>query len=327
MLYVRTFKVYYIDRVGKFGHNGSLPLVGIVREVFFLNIDNLKMFCLVVDEGSISQAARVSFVSQPAVTRQIHQLENFYGALLFDRSEGKLKVTEIGKMLYPFAKSIVNDFNHSKEVIQQLTDEYHANLRVGASFTIGEYLLPSLLGRFKKQKPDIKVTLTIKNTPLILEDLLKDVIDLALVEGIVENTDFIVEKFAEDELILICPLDHPWKDRKEIQIEELIKERMIWREAISGTRLIVENTLRKYGVLDKMNNYMEIGTTQAIKSAIEAGLGISILPRLAVAKELEQGLLREVAISGVKITRNLWLVKKKQRFNKTEVDHFTQFIQ
>ncbi len=152
-------------------------------EVVFLNIENLKMFCLVVDEGSISQAARLSFVSQPAVTRQIHQLENFYGALLFDRSEGKLIVTEIGRVLYPFAKAIVNDFNHSKEVIQQLTDDYNANLRVGASLTIGEYLLPSLLGKFKKQKPEIKVTLTIKNTALVLEDLSKDVIDLALVEG------------------------------------------------------------------------------------------------------------------------------------------------
>ena len=291
-------------------------------EVVFLNIENLKMFCLVVDEGSISQAARLSFVSQPAVTRQIHQLENFYGALLFDRSEGKLHVTKIGRVLYPFAKAIINDFNHSKEVIQQLTDEYHANLRVGASLTIGEYLLPRLLGKFKKQKPEIKVTLTIKNTALVLEDLSKDVIDLALVEGAVENTDFIVEKFAEDELILVCSSDHPWKDRKEIQIEELVNERMIWRESTSGTRHTVESKLREYGVLEKINSYMEIGSTQAIKSMIEAGLGISILPRLTVARELEQGLLREVDISGVKITRNLWLVKKNQRFNKVEVDNF-----
>ena len=296
-------------------------------EVVFLNIENLKMFCLVVDEGSISQAARLSFVSQPAVTRQIHQLENFYGALLFDRSEGKLSVTEIGRVLYPFAKAIINDFNHSKEVIQQLTDEYHANLRVGASLTIGEYLLPRLLGKFKKQKPEIKVTLTIKNTALVLEDLSKDVIDLALVEGAVENTDFIVEKFAEDELILICSSDHPWKDRKEIHIEELGNERMIWRESTSGTRHTVESKLREYGVLEKINSYMEIGSTQAIKSMIEAGLGITILPRLTVARELEQGLLREVNISGVKITRNLWLVKKNQRFNKVEVDNFVQFIQ
>ncbi|MED3986802.1 LysR family transcriptional regulator [Peribacillus simplex] len=292
-----------------------------------MKLENLKMFCLVVDEGSISQAARLSFLSQPAVTRQIHQLENFYNTLLFDREEGRLRVTEAGKLLYPFAKAIVNDFNHSKVVIQQSTGEYNANLIVGASLTIGEYLLPSLLGRFKKQQPEIKVTLTIKNTPRVLEDLSNDVIDLALVEGLVENTDFIVDKFAEDELILVCPSDHPWKDRKVIQLEELGNERMIWRESISGTRLIVENMLREHGVLEKIESYMEIGSTQAIKSAVEAGLGISILPRLTVARELEQGFLREVGISRIDIKRNLWLVRKNKRFNKIGVSKFVDFLQ
>ncbi|MFJ7307772.1 LysR family transcriptional regulator [Peribacillus frigoritolerans] len=292
-----------------------------------MKLENLKMFCLVVDEGSISQAARLSFLSQPAVTRQIHQLENYYNTLLFDREEGRLRVTEAGKLLYPFAKAIVNDFNHSKEVIQQSTGKYNVNLIVGASLTIGEYLLPSLLGRFKKQQPEIKVTLTIKNTPRVLEDLSNDVIDLALVEGLVENTDFIVDKFAEDELILVCPTDHPWKDRKEIQLEELGNERMIWRESISGTRLIVENMLREYGVLEKIESYMEIGSTQAIKSAVEAGLGISILPRLTVARELEQGFLREVDIYRINMARNLWLVRKNKRFNKIGVSKFVDFLQ
>lgn len=296
-------------------------------EVVSLKLENLKMFCLVVDEGSISQAARLSFLSQPAVTRQIHQLENYYNTLLFDREEGRLRVTEAGKLLYPFAKAIVNDFNHSKEVIQQSTGKYNANLIVGASLTIGEYLLPSLLGRFKKQQPEIKVTLTIKNTPRVLEDLSNDVIDLALVEGLVENTDFIVDKFAEDELILVCPSDHPWKDRKEIQLEELGNERMIWRESISGTRLIVENMLREHGILEKIESYMEIGSTQAIKSAVEAGLGISILPRLTVARELEQGFLREVDIYRINMARNLWLVTKNKRFNKIGVSKFVDFLQ
>jgi LysR family transcriptional regulator, transcriptional activator of the cysJI operon len=283
------------------------------------------MFCLVVDEGSISQAARLSFVSQPAVTRQIHQLENFYGALLFDRTDGKLKVTEAGKMLYPFAKSIVHDFHRSKESIKQAMGEYHTNLHVGASFTIGEYLLPSLLGRYKKQTPDIKVTLTIKNTPGVLEDLSNDVIDMALVEGLVENKEFMVEKFADDELIVICSREHVWGE--QILIEELINERIIWRESGSGTRLIVENSLREYGLLEKMESYMELGSTQAIKGAVEAGLGISILPRLTVARELKLGLLREVDIEGVIISRNLWLVKKQQRFNKIGVSQFLEFIQ
>lgn len=292
--------------------------------VFLLNIESLKLFCLVVDEGSISQAARLSFVSQPAVTRQIHQLENFYGTLLFDRTDGKIKVTETGKMLYPFAKTIIHDFNRSKEVIKQATGEYHSSLHVGASFTIGEYLLPSLLGRFKKKQPDIKVSLTIKNTPGVIDDLFNDVIDLALVEGIFENEKFIVEKFADDELLLVCSPEHVWTE--QIQIKELANERMIWRESSSGTRLIVENMLREHGILEKIESYMELGSTQAIKSAVEAGLGISILPRLTVARELEQGTLKGVNILDVTIMRDLWLVKKNQRFHKIGVTDFLNFI-
>lgn len=292
--------------------------------VFLLNIESLKLFCLVVDEGSISQAARLSFVSQPAVTRQIHQLENFYGTLLFDRTDGKMKVTETGKMLYPFAKTIIHDFNRSKEVIKQATGEYHSTLHVGASFTIGEYLLPSLLGRFKKQQPDIKVSLTIKNTPGVIDDLFNDVIDLALVEGIFENEKFIVEKFADDELLLVCSPEHVWTE--QIQIKELANERMIWRESSSGTRLIVENMLREHGILEKIESYMELGSTQAIKSAVEAGLGVSILPRLTVARELEQGTLKGVNILDVTIMRDLWLVKKNQRFHKIGVTDFLDFI-
>ena len=142
----------------------------------------------------------------------------------------------------------------------------------------------------------------------------------------VENKAFKVEKFADDELILVCPSNHPWKERKEIDLEELKSERMIWRESISGTRLIVENTLREYGVLEKIESYMEIGSTQAIKSAVEAGLGVSILPKLTVARELEQGYLRKVDISGINITRNLWLVQKNKRFNKLGVSDFVEFI-
>jgi DNA-binding transcriptional LysR family regulator len=291
-----------------------------------LNIDSLKTFCLVVDEGSISQAARLSFVSQPAVTRQIRQLENLYGTLLFDRTEGKLIVTETGKMLYPFAKAIINDFNRSKEVILQATGEYNSNIRVGASLTIGEFLLPNLLGRFKKLTPEINVTLTIKNTPSVLEDLANDVIDIGLVEGIVEDKKFTVTKFADDELILVYPADHPWKEKSEIEINELANERMIWRESISGTRLIIENALKEHGVLDKIESYMEIGSTQAIKSAVESGLGVSILSRLTVARELELGFLKEMKISGINIKRSLWLVKKPQRFNRNSVTSFVEFI-
>ncbi len=266
-----------------------------------MNIDTFKMFCLVVDMGSVSQAANLSFVSQPAVSKQIQHLESAYGVLLFERKDGRLSVTKNGELLYPYAKSIVDEYNRSQEAIQEKRDYANTRLTIGASFTIGEYLLPSLMGKFKKKNPEIKLSLTINNTPKIVDELSNDVLDLALVEGVVQNEDLLAESFADDELVMIHPPDHPWNNRKEIDVDEITHERMLWREPTSGTRLIIEKILKDHNVLDKMENYMELGTTQAIKSAVESGLGVSIVSRLTVAEEIKQGRLKETSIRGANL--------------------------
>lgn len=291
-----------------------------------MNIETLRMFCLVVDTGSISQAAKLSYVSQPAVTKQMHQLETTYNTLLFDRTDGRLLLTDSGKILYPFAKSIVAEFNRSKAIIAENQTTFHQSLNIGASLTIGEYLLPGLLGRFKQQHPELNVSLLVENTPRIIEALLDNVIDLALVEGIVQDDNLVVENIAEDELVLIHSPGHRWKDRESIDVAELAEEHMLWREPASGTRLIIENFLKTNGVLDQMQSYMDLGSTQAIKSAVEAGLGVSIVSRLAVTRELTQGVLSEAKIKDVHFNRNLWLVKQKQRFSKNSATNFEAFI-
>ncbi|WP_018930649.1 LysR family transcriptional regulator [Gracilibacillus lacisalsi] len=291
-----------------------------------MNITTLQMFCLVVDVGSISQAAKLSYVSQPAVTKQIHQLETTYNTLLFDRKDGRLTLTENGKILYPFAKSIVEDFKRSKDAIEVNNKNYHESLKVGASLTIGEYLLPGFLGKFNKKKPNINISLLVENTPRVLEALSNGIIDLALVEGIITDKNLQVESIAEDELILIHSPDHAWKDRESISLQELVNEKMLWREPTSGTRLIIENFLREYDILDSIESYMDLGSTQAIKSAVEANLGISIVSSLTVKRELELGLLCETKIKDVAFKRNLWLVTRKQRFSKNSARAFVEFI-
>ncbi|HLR61536.1 MAG TPA: LysR family transcriptional regulator [Lentibacillus sp.] len=291
-----------------------------------MNIETFKMFCLVVDMGSVSQAANLSFVSQPAVTKQIQHLENTYGALLFERKDGRLSLTKNGEILYPYARSIVDEYNRSQESIQERLDDANTRLTVGASYTIGEYLLPSLMGKFKKKHPKLKLSLSINNTPKILDELANDVLDLALVEGVIQDEDLLAESFADDELVLIHPPDHPWNNREEITIEEITHERMLWRETTSGTRLIIEKILKDHNVLDKIDNDMVLGTTQAIKSAVAAGLGVSIVSRLTVAQELKQGTLKEISIRNTDLKRDLWLVRKNQKFNKSNVVSFVDFI-
>jgi len=288
-----------------------------------MNIESLKMFCLVVDEGSISKAARLSFVSQPAVTKQIRHLEELYCANLFERKNGRLTISEEGKKLYPYAKEIVE---YSKRSFEAVTANQETVLNIGASLTIGEYLLPDLLGNFIKSYLDLKFSLSIGNTPNILSKLENNEIDIAFVESAVQNDSFIREKFADDELILVTSATHKWMDKSQIQIHELPEKKMIWREADSGTRKIVEDALNAHGVLDNIKSTMELGSYQSIKSAVEADLGVSILPKVTVARELKYGTLHELKVSGLHISRDLWMVQKTHRFKKTGLKYFIDFI-
>lgn len=291
-----------------------------------MNLDNLKMFCLVVEEGSISQAARVSYVSQPAVTKQIRQLENHVKASLFDRAGGKLSLTEAGLALYPYAKEIIEYIKRAEEAVEQVIVNHESTLYIGASLTIGEYLLPGILGNFQKKNKNIRFSLAIGNTPNIISKLEDNELDIALVEGIVMEKNLHVEKFGEDELVLVVSSNHRWNNRSEINIEELAEEKMIWREENAGVRRIIESILREHHVLEKIKSSMELGSSQAIKSAVEAELGIGILPKLSVLRELDMGVLKQITIAGIQMKRDLWVVKKPSRFPKQNLEQFIQFL-
>lgn len=292
-----------------------------------MNIETLKMFCRVVEEGSISKAARMSYVSQPAVTSQIRHLEKYYGGSLFDRSGGRLTPTEAGLTLYPYAKEIIEYFKRSEEAVQHIFKDYESTLHIGASLTIGEYLLPSVLGQFQQENNDIHFSLMVGNTPSVISGLENHDIDIALVEGIVRNESLQIKKFAEDELILVLSRNHRWKNRNEIGIEELSEEKMIWREENAGARKIIEEILEEHHVLHNIRSSMELGSTQSIKSAVEVGLGIGIIPKLSVDRELEIGILKQMPISGITISRDLWVVQRPSRFPKKSKEQFIAFLE
>jgi|SRR5699024_6485193 len=291
-----------------------------------MNMESLLMFCRVVEEGSITKAAQLGFVSQPAVTKQIRQLENNYDTILFDRTDGKLRQTEAGKILYQYAKEILALHHAAYERIQEHVGDKEKTLYVGASFTIGEYLLPGLIGQFKKRHPNINFSLQIGNTPYIMEMLDRDNIDIALVEGVIHHPSFKKRKFADDELILVTSYHHRWGSREYVHLHELSEEKMIWREKESGTRIIVEDALREHHMLDKIEAAMELGSMQAIKGAVEAGLGMSILPKLTVVNELKFNLLREIPIQAFSLTRDFWMVQKKRRFQGEAESQFESFV-
>lgn len=297
-----------------------------MREVSLLNIDSLRMFCRVVEEGSITKAAKLGFVSQPAVTRQIRNLESSYGTALFDREDGKMTLTEAGRILYPYAQEILALNKLAYDSIQAHDWEAQQTLYIGASPTIGEYLLPGLIGQFKRSHPIVTFNLSIGNTPRILEELEENKIDIALVESEFSHPNVHKQKFSEDKLILVTSYDHRWRERKYINVMELLEEKMIVREPESGTRLMVESILHERGVLMEIDDLLELGSVQAIKSAVEANLGISILPELTVQKELTYKTLRNIPVKDFDLTRNFWLVQKDRRFKKEIQKHFEKFL-
>ncbi|MFK9119462.1 LysR substrate-binding domain-containing protein [Peribacillus castrilensis] len=199
-------------------------------------------------------------------------------------------------------------------------------LNIGASLTIGEYLLPKILGEFKTEFPEIEVTLKIGSTPSILKQLKKDEIQIALVEGEVEGGEYKVNRFAEDEVVVVCSANHKWKDWEKVCIEEVMAEKIIWREENSGIRIVVEDILKNIQVFEQLKIYMEFGSTQAIKGVVEENLGISILSKLTLEKEIREGSLKALSIEGIDFKRNLWIVQKKEYITKGLVKEFRNYL-
>src|SRR5690625_1991910 len=291
-----------------------------------MNIENLQLFCQVVEEGSFSEVARKNFLTQPAITRKMNQMEEKYGTLLFDRTMGNIRLTSAGEILYPYAKEIVEYDKRSLEAVQLFLGVQEKSIRIGASLTIGEYVLPNIIGEYTKKNKETRFSLTIGNTPFILSLLDNHKIDIALVESEVTEKDFILKKFANDELILVTSSEHHWEGNSEIFLEELLEEKMIWREKDSGMRMMIEKALQEHGVLEYVKNTMELGSLQAIKSAVEANLGVSLLPRITVRKELRYGTLQKVNITNFTLKRDLWIVEKPQRFVRDGVMRFKEFV-
>ncbi|MFD2044524.1 LysR family transcriptional regulator [Ornithinibacillus salinisoli] len=292
-----------------------------------MRIGYLETFCQVVEEGNISKVAKNNFITQPAITKQIRQLETLYGTQLFERNNGNLVVTTTGKRLYEIAKQLVFDYNQSFAMIDQVKGIESSSLKIGASFTIAEYILPHVLGEFKKIHSNIDITLEVSSTPNILHRLRENKIGMALVEGeVYTDEDLIVNKFAEDELVLVCSPDHrTFALSQSVRVEDLSHEKFIWREENSGTRLLVEKMLGE-NWSDIINIYMELGSTQAIKGAVEINLGVAILSSLVIDTELKQNMLKKINIENVELKRDLWAVQRKERFvNKLEGE-FIKFI-
>ena len=287
----------------------------------------LKVFCTVAETKSFSKTSEIIHLTQPAVSLQIQALEEVYETKLFDRSSSTVTLTPAGEVLYKFAKEILHLYANVEKVIGEMTGLVKGSISIGASSTIGNYVLPVLITDFKKTHPKIKVHMLVGNSKRVVELLNSGNVDLGLVEGEVTRQKMAIEKILSDELLLIVPSHHPWAKKKEISISELTKEPFIFREGGSGTRQMIEKFFALHGIAPQdMRISMVLGSTVAIKEAVENGLGISIVSRWAARKEVKYGSLCLIRIKEQKMMREFSLITNKGSVSSHAVDEFLTYL-
>lgn len=274
--------------------------------------EKLKTFMTVVRYGSLSQAAKELFISQPAVTLQIHKLEKEYKETLLYRRARGIELTPAGKVLYEYAQHISRLYDELTEEIGALSGEVRGTLRIGATLTVGEYFLPPVLGRFKDEHPETDIILEIENTRRVVDQVAAGNLDCGLVEGPFENGLIYAEKLTDDELVFVCSSRHKLANAPEIDLQTLGKEYFILREQGSGTRQVFEDALKRAGFDPaQLKVLIQLGTTQIIKSLVAENIGVTVISERTVRSEIQQGLLKRIPVPSLDLRRTFQFIFKK----------------
>lgn len=292
-----------------------------------LNFHQLHIFYTVAEKGSFSGASQALHMTQPAVTMQVQALEDYFGTKLFHRTTKKIELTEAGRALAPFARRSIELMRETEAGMSRFTQMLEGRLQLGASLTVGEYILPRLLGPFGKEFPHISISMKVMNTTQILEEILANRMTFGLVEAAVDHPEVQAEPVLSDELKLIVPAGHELAGRGGIRLEDALKYPFVLREQGSGTRQVMEEELVRRGVHpSEMKIVMELGSTGAVKSAVEAGLGISILSQTSVKHELALGVLQSRTIDGIRFMRSFYSIHLKSALLPMSAVTFLTFI-
>ena len=285
----------------------------------------LQVFHTVARLLSFTKAAESLHMTQPAVTFQVRQLEEQFNTRLFDRTHNRISLTEAGQRVYEFADRIFELYAEMENAVRDMTGEISGMLVIGASTTIAEYMLPSLLGDFKKQYPVINVHLKVSNSDGIVSMVENNDIDLGVVEAPVMNKNLVVEECRKDRLVAIVPPQHALASLETVAIKDLLENAYIAREEGSGTREVIQEYLTDLGMqASDVHISMELGSPEAIKGAVEAGMGVSIVSEVTIHKELQLGSLVALDLDPP-IQRPFSFVHQKQKFRQRAMDELLSF--
>jgi len=275
-----------------------------------MNFSQLRAFLAVVDRRGISRATDDLALTQSAVSRQIQSLEQSLGMKLFVRQRRSLILTDAGRIVLEHGRRILRGVGEIQDALDGLKGLKRGHLRIGAASTIGTYLLPEPLGAFKGQFPGIEITLEIANKAETLRRLLAQEIDVGFAGPPIAAPDLVAEEYLTDELLLITAPIHPLAGSPSVRARDLADEVFIMRERGSGTREIMEEELVRAGL--QIRKMMELGSAEAIKQAVAANLGVSLVSRYAITLEILTGRLCSASVEDLRLTRQLYAVYRRQ---------------
>jgi DNA-binding transcriptional LysR family regulator len=284
----------------------------------------LQVFHAVAKHRSFTKAAETLFMTQPAVTFQIKQLEEQFNVRLFERGHGQISLTEAGRVVFDYAERILGLSSELDARMKDLTGHVAGVLMIGASMTIADYLLPQVLGEFKARYPSVVPRLLVANSEAVQNQVAEHSLDIGFIEGESLLPSLVTEVCCEDELQLVCAPSHPLAKAKAVTPEALAQHAYISREPGSGTREVADRYLQKAGAADALHPVMELGSPEALKGLVSTGYGFAIMSRATVAKETRLGELVGIPFAP-RMVRNLSAVFPKQKFHPKMLASFVAF--
>ena len=285
----------------------------------------LQVFHTVARHLSFTKAADQLFMTQPAVTFQIKQLEDQFSVRLFERTHGRIALTAAGRLVMEYAERILSLSEEMEKRVAELTGATGGPLLVGASTTIAEFILPRILGEFKVSHPLVHVQLTVGNSEMIESRVADHGLDVGLIESPSHRPGLASEVCCQDELVVICPPTHRFARSSAVKPHELAGEPFVSREAGSGTREFTDQYLRRCKVApEDLNVVMELGSPEAIKGVVETGLGVSIVSRAILAKERKLATLAVLPLEP-RLIRTFSFVYPRDRFRSKLLTTFVEF--
>lgn len=289
-----------------------------------MNLNHLSIFQAIAANGSISAGAQHLHLSQSAASKQLGEFEQNLGVVLFDRIPRGVRLTEAGRLLQGYANRLVAIETEADAAIRDLRTGVRGRLRIGASRTVGAYLMPALLTQFRRRYPDVEIFLQVENTSAIENKLIASEIDIGFAEGIVGSDLLEYRVFASDELVLIAAPEHPITRVNPAPLASIVQQPLLMHEVGSGTRAVTEKAFSAKKIV--LRPSMTLASTEAIKHTVATGVGIAILSAFAVRTELAAGTLTVVRMKGLKINRPLYRIRRKGMWSSPSLEAFVEML-